>query len=313
MKLLAFVCSSLLSFSLMAGELIDKTIDVPSNNKIYIENDQGEIILKGWDKQQMQVSGTLDDRADGYIFRNKKGGRTEFIVEMPNHYSRKDGKGSKLTIFVPKTHLINIESVNADMDIAELSAGIVLDTVNGDIDIQDVTGRINLDTVNGDIKSHNLNGQIRIETVNGDIRDTNSQGDMRFEAVNGDLKSTTLSQDIRIESVNGDVEINADTIKNFEITTVGGEVEVAMKALSRGANIQAETVNGDILFKLPRDLSADVEIAAHAGGKIRNGLSKDKSKKAKYGPSSSLEFQLKDGDVEIEIDTVNGRIELKYN
>ena len=92
MKLLAIACTSLLSFSLLAGELVDKTIDVPENNKIFIENDQGEIIVKGWDKQQMQVSGTLDDRAKGYTFRNRQGGRTEFIVEMPNRYQNKNSK-----------------------------------------------------------------------------------------------------------------------------------------------------------------------------------------------------------------------------
>lgn len=313
MKLLAIACTSLLSFSLLAGELVDQTIDVPENNKIFIENDQGKITLKGWDKQQMQVSGTIDERAEGYIFRNKSGGRTEFVVEMPHRYQNKNSKGSNLTIYVPKNNLVNIESVNADMDIAALSSGIVLDTVNGDIDIQDVEGRISLDTVNGDIKSANLNGRIHIETVNGDVNDTNSQGEIRFEAVNGDLKSTTKSQDVRIETVNGDVEINAETIKNLDITTVGGEVKVTMEALTSGANIQAESVNGDIVLKLPQDLSAAIEINAHAGGKIRNGLSKDKPKKAKYGPSSALEFQLKGGDVDIEIDTVNGRIELKYN
>ena len=37
----------------------------------------------------MQVSGTLDDRAKGYTFRNRQGGRTEFIVEMPNRYQNK--------------------------------------------------------------------------------------------------------------------------------------------------------------------------------------------------------------------------------
>ena len=312
MRILTFLSSVLLSCSVLAGEAVDKTIDVPTSNKIYIENDQGNIKVTGWGKPQMQVSGTLDKRAKGYRFRNK-GSRTEFIVEMPDRYKNSNGKGSYLTIYVPKQNLVSLESVNADMEIKQLAAGLTIDTVYGDIELQSVSGRINLDTVNGDINSENLSGQIRIDTVNGDVRDTNSSGNIRFEAVNGSLVSTTKSRDIRIETVNGDVDIKAELVKDLEITTVGGEVEVTMKELTPGANIQAESVNGDIVLKLPRDLSAEIEIAAHAGGKIKNGISNHKVKKAKYGPSSELEFQLKDGDVEIEIDTVNGRVELKHN
>lgn len=312
MKLVSFLSIGLLSLPVMAAEIIEQSIVVPANNKIFIENDQGNIKVTGWDSSEMKVTGRLDERAKGVVFRNR-GDRTEFVVEMPNRYKNSNGKGSDLVIYVPKTQLIYVESVNADMDIKTLDTGVVIDTVNGDVEIESVSGRINLDTVNGDIRSQNLSGKIRIETVNGDIKDDNSQGEMRFEAVNGDLESATNADDIRIETVNGDVDITAKIIKNLDITTVGGEVEVEMQALTKGAHIQAESVNGDVILRLPKSLSAEVEIAAHAGGKIKNGISSHKVNKAKYGPSSSLEFQLGDGDVEIEIDTVNGRVELKHN
>ena len=53
------------------------------------------------------------------------------------------------------------------------------------------------------------------------------------------------------------------------------------------------------------------EIEAHANGKIVNELSDDRATKAKYGPSSDLEFSINGGDADIEMDTISGRIELR--
>ena len=312
MKLLPFMLSALMPITALAGETVEQLIEVPKGNTVYIENDQGKVTVIGWDNAQMKVSGELDDRAKGYSLKTV-GKRTEFVVEMPRNYKHKDEEGSKLTIYVPKSNHVNLETINADLDISDLEKGINLDTVNGDVEVSNVQGDISLDTVNGNINSTNLNGNIRFETVNGDIKDSQSVGEIRFEAVNGNLNSLTQSSDIRIETVNGDVAIKANEINDIEITTVGGEVEVSMTELSKGASVQAESVNGDIEFKFPKSLSAEFDINAHAGGKIKNNLSTDKVKKAKYGPSSSLEFQLNGGDVEVEIDTVNGRVELKYN
>ena len=72
-----------------------------------------------------------------------------------------------------------------------------------------------------------------------------------------------------------------------------------------------ESVSGDAEFYFPADVSAQFEIEAHANGKIVNELSDDKAIKAKYGPSSDLEFSVNGGNADIEMDTISGRIELR--
>ena len=310
MKLLALTLG-LLPLMAMAGQTINEQIDVPVNKRIFIENQRGDVRIEGWDKPQLKIEGELDDKAEGYRL-DVEGSRVEFIVKMPrNLRGWNNGDGSRLTIYMPKSSELEFAGVNVTVSAKELEAGAEIDTVNGDITVQKISGNMSFETVNGDVNAHDLNGDIRFETVNGEINDKNSQGALRFTAVNGDIKSKTKAQDVRLENVNGDIDFAFDAIKKLRINTVNGEAEVHINKLLADANIRFESVSGDAEFYFPADVSAKFEIEAHANGKIVNELSDDRATKAKYGPSSDLEFSINGGDADIEMDTISGRIELR--
>ncbi|TGV21639.1 hypothetical protein E5N72_16940 [Pseudoalteromonas sp. MEBiC 03607] len=310
MKLLALTLG-LLPLMAMAGQTINEQIDVPVNKRIFIENQRGDVRIEGWDKPQLKIEGELDDKAEGYRL-DVEGSRVEFIVKMPrNLRGWNNGDGSRLTIYMPKSSELEFAGVNVTVSAKELEAGAEIDTVNGDITVQKISGNMSFETVNGDVNAHDLNGDIRFETVNGEINDKNSQGALRFTAVNGDIKSKTKAQDVRLENVNGDIDFAFDAIKKLRINTVNGEAEVHINKLLADANIRFESVSGDAEFYFPAAVSAKFEIEAHANGKIVNELSDDRATKAKYGPSSDLEFSINGGDADIEMDTISGRIELR--
>ncbi|WOC26759.1 DUF4097 domain-containing protein [Pseudoalteromonas sp. N1230-9] len=310
MKLLVLTLG-LLPLMAMAGQTINEQIDVPANKRIFIENQRGDVRIEGWDKPQLKIEGELDDKAQGYRLE-VEGSRVEFIVKMPRNLSGwNSGDGSRLTIYMPKSSELEFAGVNVTVSAKELEAGAEIDTVNGDITVHNISGNMSFETVNGDVNAHDLNGDIRFETVNGEINDKNSLGALRFTAVNGDIKSKTKAQDVRLENVNGDIDFAFDAIKKLRINTVNGEAEVHINKLLEDANIRFESVSGDAEFYFPTDVSAKFEIEAHANGKIVNELSSDKATKAKYGPSSDLEFSINGGDADIEMDTISGRIELR--
>lgn len=303
---------SMLPLMAVAGQKIDEQISVPANKRIFIDNQRGDVRVEGWDKAELKISGELDDKAQGYRLEVEND-RIEFIVKMPRNqnYGWNRGDGSELVIFMPKSSELELSGVNVNVVASELSNGTDIDVVNGDITLSAIEGDISVETVNGDVDATNLIGDIRYETVNGEINDRDSQGKLRFTAVNGDIKSTSKAQDVRLENVNGDIDFALDTVKKLRINTVNGEAEVRINRLLDKADIRFESVSGDAEFFFPDDISAKFEIEAHANGKIVNELSNDKVKKAKYGPSSELEFSVNGGDADIEIDTISGRIELR--
>ncbi|WP_404343020.1 DUF4097 family beta strand repeat-containing protein [Pseudoalteromonas mariniglutinosa] len=296
----------------LAGETINEQIEVPTNKRIFIDNQRGDVHIEGWDQAQLKITGELDDRAEGYRLENTDG-RIEFIVNMPhnNNNDWRSGAGSKLTIYMPLSSELEFTGVNANVYAQGLNNGTDIEVVNGDITLQQINGTINIDTVNGDISAMNLKGDIHYETVNGEINDKDSQGSLRFNAVNGDIKSKTNAQDVRLENVNGDIDFAFNAIRELRISTVNGEAEVHINKLLDNASVRFKSVSGDAEFYFPRDLSGRFEIAAHANGKIINELSNDKALKAKYGPSSDLRFSINGGTADIEMNTISGRIELR--
>ncbi|NMF49629.1 DUF4097 domain-containing protein [Pseudoalteromonas arctica] len=302
---------SLFPLAVFAGEKIDKQIDVPNGGTIFIENQRGDIHITGWDKNEFQVSGELDDKAEGYELKTN-GDKTQFIVKMPRKSNwSNNGDGSSLTIFMPKSSSLEFAGVNVSVTAKELKNGAEVDVVNGEITVDDIAGNIKLTTVNGDVNAQNLSGNIQFETVNGEINDRQSSGELRFSAVNGDIKSTSSANDVRLENVNGDIEFSLSAIKNLRINTVNGEAEVHIKELLKGGDVRFESVSGDGDFYFPDNVSANFEIKVHANGKIINKVTSDKVSKAKYGPASDLEFSINGGNANVEMDTISGRIELR--
>ncbi|MBD1584278.1 DUF4097 family beta strand repeat-containing protein [Pseudoalteromonas sp. S16_S37] len=309
--LLGFALLPLVGFT---AEQIDEQITIPANGKIVIENQRGDITIKTWDEDSFKVTGTLDEKAKGYKLETK-GSVTEFIVHMPKQYKgwKNTSDGSKLTIHMPKNSELNFEGVSVDINASQLYAGTYIKTVKGDIRVADLKGKISLQTINGSIDGANLNGNIHYETVNGEINDRDSQGKLKLNAVNGDIESDTNAQDVRLENVNGEVDLRINELTDLQLNTVNGEIDVRIKKLKANANINMETVSGDLRLYLPADISARFDIDMHAGGKVKNELSEHEMKKAKWGPSGELEFVLNGGDADVEINTVSGRIELKKN
>jgi DUF4097 and DUF4098 domain-containing protein YvlB len=310
MKLIAIALLSISSTFAFAGEKIDETLSVSSNGKVIIENQRGDVQIKGWNKSEVKVTGELDDKALDYEFKSS-GNRTIFKVKMPRQMrSWNSGEGSNLVIYVPVNSDLDFEGVNVNVDISEVGGGSDIETVNGNISAHKLAGKINLTTVNGEIRSQVLNGKIHYETVNGSIHDTDSQGRLRFDAVNGDIETKTKAEDIRIENVNGEIQLHASLIQRLDISTVNGELDLSIPSFANDARVQIETVSGNVELNLSEKASAKFEIESHAGGKIKNRLTNDKVNKPKYGPSSSLEFEMSGGKADIEIDTISGRINL---
>ncbi len=313
MMRLLLTAAALAPCLVMAGEKIDELVDVAADGKIYIENQRGDVKILAWDKAQLKISGELDDKATGYKLETH-GDRTEFRVKTPKRLRNGDkDDGSKLTIYMPAASALAFEGVTVDVTAENLKGGVSIETVNGDIDVKKLSGELRFETVNGDVVAKDLEGRIKYETVNGDIRDTDSKGVLRFEAVNGDIRSKTEAEDVKLENVNGDINFEMARLKFLGINTVNGEMDIKVAELADNARINIESVSGDADIVFPSGVSARFEIEAHAGGKIINDITNDKASKAKYGPSSSLKFTSGQGDADVEIDTISGRIRLKTN
>lgn len=278
----------------LAGEKVEMTKPFAPGGEIEISNMRGYVEVQGWDKSEVSVEGELDDKAERFIFE-VKGKQAEIKVKMPSHWGRyNDGNnnGSRLIIKVPNKSDIEFEGVSSDVTAREIS------------------GDIELSSVSGDVKSERLEGRVDLRSVSGSIVSKKSGGRLELESTSGDVSCVQCRGELTAASVSGDVTVELTQSSDLELSAISGDVEARVTKFSRGASVEASSVSGSVSFSFDEKVSARFDLGTHAGGSISNKLTKDKARKAKYGPSSSLKFVKDGGDIDVEVTTVSGRIKL---
>jgi DUF4097 and DUF4098 domain-containing protein YvlB len=311
-KLLIFAGLLCLSWTALADEKINRSLDVSKAPYVQIEHVNGSAKVIAWDKSEVKVTGTLGDRTEKFIFE-KDDNEVLIKVKVKNNHGWNNwgsDNGDDLEIFVPRQSKVYYSAVNADVELEQVRGGARVETVNGSIDAKELAGRIRLESVNGRVTADSLEGDVKISTVNGSIDSRSSKGkEDSYDSVNGSIEVFSESGDINVETVNGDIELKLGKVHQLNLDTVNGSIEARLE-LDENGEIEASSVGGSIRLYLQSDVSARFDIEGHAGGSMTNNLSADKMQKAKYGPNRWLKFSLNGGSAKVNVSTVSGRVRL---
>lgn len=315
--LATLACSPVL---VLAGERIDETRDVSENEVIDIELINGDIVIRGWDRNAVSFQGELSDRAEGYDFSSRNG-VTRFEEEYENRRNffgrdcsswfdcSDDFDRTDLEISVPKNSTLRLEGINVELVISDITGTTQVEIVNGPIEASNLDGRINIETVNGSIETSNLSGRINLSTVNGQIRDRGSRGErVSYNNVNGSIISDTRSPRVDAETVSGSIELDLDKVDDLETSAVSARVFVSLE-LNAGGRVEMSNVSGKSELLVNRNISAHFDINTAVGGDIDNDLSEDEPhRENRFINSSVLQFSLGGGAGSVEISSVSGDI-----
>ncbi|NMH60901.1 DUF4097 family beta strand repeat-containing protein [Alteromonas ponticola] len=303
----------LLSWGVSAGQKVDQSLEASDQPFVEIEHMNGKAVIKGWNKNEVRVTGELGDHTEDFEFT---GNNNEITIEVEVKRHRNGWKwnndidGDDLTIYVPFGSKISYTSINASVKVYEISGKTNVEVVNGNVDLYELTGKVDVESVNGDIDMKGVDALLRLESVNGDVTgDHIGEQEARFESVNGEIEVTSKSPDITVDTVNGDMKLKLADIKQARLNTVNGRIEASMNLLDSG-DVNASTVGGRVELTFQKNVSARFDVEAHAGGSIDNNISSDRMMKAKYGPRRWLEFSHNGGSANVDISTVSGRVVL---
>jgi DUF4097 and DUF4098 domain-containing protein YvlB len=311
-KLLIFAGLLCLSWSALADEKINRSLDVSKAPYVQIEHVNGSAKVIAWDKSEVKVTGTLGDSTEKFIFE-KDDNEVLIKVKVKNNHGWNNwgsDNGDDLEIFVPRQSKVYYSAVNANIELEKIRGGARVETVNGSIDAKELAGRIRLESVNGRVTADSLEGDVKISTVNGSIDSRSSKGkEDSYDSVNGSIEVFSESGDINVETVNGDIELKLGKVHQLNLDTVNGSIDARLE-LDEDGELEASSVGGSIRLYLQSDVSARFDIEGHAGGSITNNLSADKMQKAKYGPNRWLKFSVNGGSAKVNVSTVSGRVKL---
>jgi len=287
-KLTVMLLALVFAAPVMAEE-VDRTLDAASDGSVQVSNIAGSVKVDGWNRDQVQVKGTLGRNVEELIFE-RDGDRITIKVKVPKRGG--SGISSDLQISVPRGSSLDVATVSADIDVTAVQGEQKLEAVSGDITTQAFGSDVQAGTVSGDV------------LIKGDGKDIEAHGN----TVSGDVTLYGVSGDASAESVSGDVTIDGGSFDRAEFNTVNGDIDFEA-GLRKGGKLSAETVNGEVDLQFVGGVSGRFDVDTF-NGDISNCFGPKPERTSKYAPGQELSFQEGDDDARITVSTMNGDISI---
>ena len=273
-----------------AQEQIDETRPLNADATVSVDNISGSIVVTGWDRDEIHVTGTLGKNTERLDIDGDKR-RLRIEVVLPRGKRNINVKASHLEIMLPHGCRLDLEGISAD------------------IEVSGITGRVSAESVSGDIIVSGEPDELSVETVSGDLELDVNCDRVEAESVSGDaVLSNCRLRDLSVGNVSGKISAEGVRARRVELGTVSGKI-VFDGVLDEGGSLECGSQSGDILIYMPADLDAEVEIGSFSGDIESDFGSRRKPKKG-FGPGEELEFVIGDGDLDIELGSFSGDIRL---
>lgn len=276
-----------LAASAQAGESVRRTVSAPPAGEVRISNVSGEIHVRGWDRDEVDVRAELGAGVERLDVIERKGG-VDVKVVLPS-FSIRNGSAD-LDIHVPSHSRVEISAVSADVSVAEHHGDTRIKVVSSDVSLQAGGQLLEVQSVSGDV------------SVDGDDAD----GRARVRSVSGDVRLTHYSGEVEAGSVSGDVTLVLDQVRSARLSTTSGDMRLS-GALMPSARIEAEAVSGDIVLDFDGDGGANAEIESHSGD-ISGCYADRVTRKHEQGPGRILVLDGEPEGATIRVKTLSGDV-----
>lgn len=279
-----------------ASTPINLSKDIRPNAKVSIDNVKGEVTVTAWDKNQIQVSGTLGDGARPLEIEGSDG-NVEIHVDSDSKTHSVFSWGSDtrmqptvLNVRVPKAVSVEINVVSAPVSIDGLDGGKV--------EINSVSGRIR-----GNLRSPDIN----LQTVSGSIDLAGSAVKADLQTVSGDITAPNVTERVEAQTVSGRMTIGGGPWKQANFSTVSGDTQIT-GGPSRDGKLDVDSMSGDVQLQLPSDTSAKLDASTFSGS-IRSDFGNPASEDD--GPGKKLKATIGSGGGNIHVESFSGDVKVR--
>ncbi|MBB3225826.1 DUF4097 and DUF4098 domain-containing protein YvlB [Luteibacter sp. Sphag1AF] len=297
MKML-YLTPLLLAFSIghaIAGTPINLSRDVRPNAHININNVKGEVTVTTWDRNTVQVSGTLGDGA-----RPLELGGDDREVDIKVEANGKNGffnwdsdtrmQGTVLNVRVPRS---------VDVDINVVSAPLSIDGLDG--------GRVSINTVSGKVRANVRTPKIEVQSVSGSIDLSGRATKAELQTVSGDITAPSVVESVEAQTVSGRMTIGGGPWREASFSTVSGDILIN-GGPAPGGKLDVDAMSGDVQLQLPANTGSRLNVSTFSG-EIRSDFgtpSRDED-----GPGKELKTTIGDGSGYVHLESFSGDIRVR--
>ena len=292
MKRLILVSAGLLLAAPVNAEEINETLDAAADGTVEIYNTSGSVTIEGWSRDAVEVTGTLGEEVDEFIFERK--GDTVVVKVKPIRGKSSGGRSTSsfITVRAPQKSSIDVSTISAEID---------AEGVEGEQELQSVSGGISTKAFAADVEAETVSGSI-------DIVGSNMDSEAELTTVSGSISARDMAGTIDLQSVNGRLKLDGGSFSEIAMETVNGRIGLESN-LRDGGDLDIETVNGKVVVNLVGSVSADIDVNTF-NGRIKNCFGPKPERTSRYAPGWELSFTEGDGDGSVSIATLNGGVTL---
>ncbi len=232
-----------------AGEVREefhKTYPMDKNGKVQLENVNGSVHVRAWDRNEVKVDAI------------KKAKNQEQLDAVRIEVDA-SSDSVRIKTKYPEGRNKNSGTVDYTLTVPKESRLDKINTVNGAVEIQGVSGDVGASSVNGSVKASGMAGQVDLSTVNGSVsaRVGALKEKVSLKSMNGSLALAVppeANADVSASTVNGGISSDFSLpIKKH----IGTGSKVDGKLGSGGPTIRLSNVNGGI--RITKGAAAEAE------------------------------------------------------
>jgi len=240
-------CACLATGTAAAATPVDERQPAPPDGQVLVSNLSGEIVVTGWDRDEVEVKGTLGKNVERLEFV-RDGDLT--IVEVIYPDDGRSSEGSDITVHVPKGSELEVKAVSADVEVSGVLGRLRLRSVSGSVSAEVFTADLEAESVSGNllVTGRDEPGLASLTTVSGRIETRAVSGELEAGTVSGriDAEGALLSR-ARLRTTSGRITLNGGLAEGgrFDIGTTSGEVELMLDT-DEDLDVDAQTFSGDL-------------------------------------------------------------------
>jgi DUF4097 and DUF4098 domain-containing protein YvlB len=272
-----------------AAQPVSESLPLAPGGEVDVEVLSGAVTIETWDKNVVEVTGTLGDGVERMDFEGDEDG-VSIEVEYDEDYHGKQQVDTDLTIRLPAGAALSVETVSASISVAGVSGELDLETVSGNIDIASKPSALDVETVSGNIHVESAPPESDISSVSGLIE---------IRASGGSLDA---------ENVSGKIVIHGGVIDGGDLESVSGDI-TCHAIPGPGSDLDIETMSGTITLMIDAGLVASFDLSTFSGT-IDNQIGPEPRRTSKYTPGKELYFTTGTGGPSITLESFSGSIKL---
>jgi DUF4097 and DUF4098 domain-containing protein YvlB len=306
----------------MAQEPVNVRRAVSATGLMEVHLISGEVRLVGWNRSDLQVTGTLGGEAER-LDVSTEGSTLVVRVVYPRGQQHTRGRGADLEIHYPARRTLQVQSVSADVGIEHAAGRVQTTTMSGNIDVSGnppelevnsrsgdmqldgSTGRLQANSISGNVQVNgDVRGEVQVNTVSGDIQMRGAAGSFSAHSVSGNIEAGSVGNSAEAQTVSGDIQISARTLTG-EYSTVTGGITLSGRP-GTGRTLEVHSHSGEVLLRLPRGVGADAEITTWSG---EISVDIDHARTLQAG-RREREVRIGSGGPRVELSTFSGSVRI---